>query len=690
MKFILRLLIGVILLCIVSSFNIVKIHPLHVPINFAKEKDIHETILSVKLNDDEIDYKFMLHISDYDLKYDRELLEDAWKYCQDGKVTRDWRVNEEYYYSCCQYSNHSKQIYSYSCPVPPFPNRDFLVDLSSDDIFPVYIKQFSNHSLTEWEYTQYNIEYIQTEKIFKTCHDLILWGVFVWSILCAIHIITSYINKWSNKYERVFTVSHILLTGFVLNYEISIFQQVPSSNQKDIFLFSILNTFYSLFLIYIPHHKDPDDPHSVEQRIPIEDIVFSFSLKILKHPITKQICSLFYITSFIFEIISIYFFSDFLRETYNLEFEILIIISTFKFIFKIIFLVGFLTAIYEVHVPVQINHDTGQLLQILPDSHYDRVISSFINNKKVKPEKENQNKILGVYDTKIKQIVPFQNTFLNGEIIGFQNVNIDNYTGILWPIGKIKKNKIEIYDSINKFKVYFLNIGYGHVFLPEQIDTNKNIIVYEHINDKLVRLGRIKDKFFFRDHYFLVSLITFIFKMIPEYVEDDYDVNVVEILRHTFHSFTKNIGIVYGYLYWGLFTTSIIIFYVYVIFFHNYTHILFVILQLIMLSVLSIFCINSGLYVKHDYENGLSEQTTSKNIYRGELEIHTQYVTKDLSHLLHMNYTKARNYLQTQFPMIQIEISPDNIPVLNDYNSNRIYLFYDESTNLISKTPYIG
>ena len=178
--------------------------------------------------------------------------------------------------------------------------------------------------------------------------------------------------------------------------------------------------------------------------------------------------------------------------------------------------------------------------------------------------------------------------------------------------------------------------------------------------------------------------------MIPEYVEDDYDVNVVEILRHTFHSFTKNIGIVYGYLYWGLFTTSIIIFYVYVIFFHNYTHILFVILQLIMLSVLSIFCINSGLYVKHDYENGLSEQTTSKNIYRGELEIHTQYVTKDLSHLLHMNYTKARNYLQTQFPMIQIEIIPDNIPVLNDYNSNRIYLFYDESTNLISKTPYIG
>ena len=54
------------------------------------------------------------------------------------------------------------------------------------------------------------------------------------------------------------------------------FGEVVPSIQKDIFLFSILNTFYSLFLIYIPHHKDPDDPHSIEQRIPVEDIMCFF------------------------------------------------------------------------------------------------------------------------------------------------------------------------------------------------------------------------------------------------------------------------------------------------------------------------------------------------------------------------------------------------------------------------------
>lgn len=691
MKFILRLLIGFVLFYSGFTFNVVNIHPLNIPINFAKEKEIHETILSVKLNENEIESKFMLHISDYNLKYDRELLEDAWKYCQDDKVTRDWRVHEEYYYSCCQYSQMSNNIYNYSCPIPPLPKRDFIVDLSSDDIFPIYIKRFLNVSLSEWRNTQYNMKYIQTEKIFKTGHDLILWSVFISTICCAIHIITSYINSWSNKYERSFTTFHILLTIMVLNYEIKMFREVTSSIQKDIFLFSILNTFYSLFLIYIPHHKDPDDPHSVEQRIPVEDIVFSFSLKLFKHPITKQICSLFYILSFVFEILSIYFFSDFLRETYDLEFEMLVVLSTFKFIFKIIFLVGFLTAIYEVHVPVQINHETGQLLQILPDSHYDRVISSFINNKKVKPEQKKENKMLGYYDKKIKQIVPFQNEFSNGEILGFQYVNIDNYSGMLWPIGKIKKNTIEIYDSSNKYKIYFLNIGYGHVFLPEHVDIKKNIIVYEYVNNKLVRLGRIKDRFFFRDHYFLVSMITFIFKMIPEYLEDDYDVNVVEILRHTFHSLTKNIGVVYGYFYWTSFTISITIFYIYVIFIHHYTNMLVYISQIILLTVLSVFCINSGLYIKHDYENESSTKTNSTDIYRGDnLEIQTEYVSEDLSNLLNMDYKKAVNYLQTRFPMIKLEIIPDNIPVLNDYDNNRIYLFYNEDTNLISKIPYIG
>lgn len=113
--------------------------------------------------------------------------------------------------------------------------------------------------------------------------------------------------------------------------------------------------------------------------------------------------------------------------------------------------------------------------------------------------------------------------------------------------------------------------------------------------------------------------------------------------------------------------------------------------QIILLTVLSVFCINSGLYIKHDYENESSTKTNSTNIYRGDnLEIQTEYVSEDLSNLLHMDYKKAVNYLKKRFPTIKLEIIPDNISVLNDYDNNRIYLFYNEDTNLISKIPYIG
>ena len=475
MKFILKMLLFIANFYVIDSYKIHGILPNKIPIDFAKEKEIHETILTIQLSESELNFQFMLHISDYDLRYDRELLEDAWVYCEPNKIARDWRVVEEYFYSCCKQIENKGFEYNYSCPVPPFPNRDILIDLFLDDTFPIYIKQFSNISLSKWEYSKYNMEYTQTEEIYKIIHDSIIWMIFLWTISCITYTFMIYINKWSNKYEIIFTVIHIFITGIIIYFETNTYINTSNESfQKDIFLFSLVNTFYSLFLIYIPHHGDPSDPHSIEQRVPVEDIVFKFSLKIFKHPITKQISSLFYIVSFIFEIISIYFICDFLRQKYDLSFEILVLISTFKFIFKLIFLVSFLTAIYEVHIPVQINNDTGQLLQILPESHYDRVLSSFITNKKVKPKNNEdlQNKMVGIYDRKIKQIIPFQNIFKNGEIIGFQNVNTE-YSGILWQIGRIKKNKINIYDSTKNKRIYFLNIGYGQVFLPDIIDSKK-------------------------------------------------------------------------------------------------------------------------------------------------------------------------------------------------------------------------
>jgi hypothetical protein len=458
-------------------------------------------------------------------------------------------------------------------------------------------------------------------------------------------------------------------------------------------------------LIYIPHHHNPEDPHSVEQRVPVEDIVFKFSLQLFKHPITKQICSLFYITSFICEVLSIYFVSDFLRTQYELELEILVFISTFKFLFKLTFLISFLTSIYEIHVPVKINNNTGQLLQILPESHYDRIITSFLNNKQIKPEIPVQNKMIGIYDEKTKQNVPFENNFQEGDIIGYQNIN-HIYKGLLWTIGRIKKNKIEIFSSSKKRKIYFLNIGYGYVFLPNEVNCNKNIIVYQYLNKKLIRIGRIKDRYFFQDHYFMISIITYVLNIIPDYLEEDYDVNVVEILRHTFQSLTNKIGKLYGYIYWTFFVITIFICTIYV-FVQNHTNIFFKIFQFIILGVLTIFSINSSLYIRNEEQKDIVISHNNK-IYRGEPQneytqneytqneytqneyTQNEYTQNNWSKFLNINYKQVLNYFQMNFPGLKVECIPDNISILNDYDEKRIILFYDINTNLISQVPKIG
>ena len=208
----------------------------------------------------------------------------------------------------------------------------------------------------------------------------------------------------------------------------------------------------------------------------------------------------------------------------------------------------------------------------------------------------------------------------------------------------------------------------------------KNIIVYEYINEKLVRIGRIKDRYFFQDHHFLISTITYILQLIPDYIEEDYDVNVIEILRHTFQSFTKNIGVMYGFVYWILFGITISFCFGYIILFHKYTNTLFYILQLILLLVLTVFCINSSLYIKNDYEELPQNTTVNKNIFRGEEGVintteysyNNQDEIETLSDLLNKDYNIGHNYIQKHFPSLKIECIPDNIEIFNDYDSNRI------------------
>ena len=58
--------------------------------------------------------------------------------------------------------------------------------------------------------------------------------------------------------------------------------------------------------------------------------------------------------------------------------------------------------------------------------------------------------------------------------------------------------------------------------------------------------------------------------------------------------------------------------------------------------------------------------------------------------MMNKEYKKSVNYFHIHFPTLKVECIPDNIEYLNDYDGNRVIIFYDIETNLITKIPVIG
>ena len=113
---------------------------------------------------------------------------------------------------------------------------------------------------------------------------------------------------------------------------------------------------------------------------------------------------------------------------------------------------------------------------------------------------------------------------------------------------------------------------------------------------------------------------------------------------------------------------------------------------MIILNVLTVFNISSSLYIKHDNQENIETKNNNiSEIHRGET-IKQYYFDQSLKwpNLLNTEYTKSVNYFQNNFPELKIEYIPDNVEYLNDFDNNRVMIFYDVETNLITKVPMIG
>ena len=192
------------------------------------------------------------------------------------------------------------------------------------------------------------------------------------------------LNLFSNRYPFATTILHLLSTIFCIIVEFSLFDETKEdmSNRGNNLLrqglsYSILTLFYSLFMIYIPGRKDPNDSKTEDQRIIINrKSKYYKCIKILKNKHTKEFFSCIFIMLTILQGWCLYSLIECFREYYDFSWETLIGVSIWYTILSIVFLVSFLTAIYEIKIPIKFDEKTGQMLQVLPETRLRRELAA--------------------------------------------------------------------------------------------------------------------------------------------------------------------------------------------------------------------------------------------------------------------------------------------------------------------------
>ena len=261
------------------------------------------------------------------------------------------------------------------------------------------------------------------------------------------------------------------------------------------------------------------------------------------------------------QIWSIYVIAYSFREHFQASWQIIGGLVIWYSIIFLLFLIAYLSAIYEVKIPIHFNSKTGQMINFIPQTRYRREIAAFNKDKNVIPLKNiigTNKSYIGIYENKNFVKLDY-NCIKEGEIIAIDNDNNNNFKFLFWKIGVLLDGNIIINNSVlkNQSKGYFCYKKYGIIELYNR-DMSKKIHLYKVVkvdnSDKysFVQYGCIKKGYIYTDYSFLVDSIAFIFKIIPDYTPD-YQYNAIENLRTEWHRITRNLGKNYGYLYFIFF-----------------------------------------------------------------------------------------------------------------------------------------
>ena len=543
--------------------NLLSISPENVDKEFSGQIDIHEVELEVENGYNNL----MLFIGTVILPYDREPFDSAYIYCQDksNQLVRDWVHQEEHYYSCCQYIKTNNSISKYICPIPPAEvNPDPFRTFITSDVKQVYLKQVSSNS--SWIKTDKTFTYLDTttsQGILRKCLTLFIVGSLS---LIFISTLMSNLNLFSNRYPFATTILHLLSTLFCILVEFALYDETEEddSGRGDILRqglnYSMLTLTYSLFMIYIPGRKDPTDPTSEEQRLTINRKSNYYNcIKLLKSKHAKEFFSIIFIGLTILQGWSLYSLLECFREYFDFSWEGLLGVAIWYSILSVVFLVSFLTAIYEIKIPIKFDEKTGQMLHVLPETRLRRELAAQNEIKKVKPDIENQQRYLVGFCDEDEIIHLDYDRIREGDIVSIDDdfTNYDNdFRYLIWRIGKIKNDEVIIDNKVlvSRRTIGCMNRKKGKIKLKyRDIKSKLKLYTVVKIDDtdryRFVKYGTLENGYIHQDYHLILQTIASVLKIIPDY-SPDYNYNVVENFRTEFQKLTKGCGKFYGIFYW--------------------------------------------------------------------------------------------------------------------------------------------
>jgi hypothetical protein len=643
----------------------------------------------------------MLLIEFLELHYDRMPETNGYRYCvgNQGKVVYDLSMLENFRYSCCIpiSDNNATLTKLYSCPIPSAKiNTDPFRTVVMEDYNQVLYKTVDSES--EWKDSNLKFTYKDILSIEGVIKKVIIISFVTTLCIVACSSLMGTINLGSNEYPLTTTILHILsvITGLIL--QLFILQKnsedttIRGKYMRSGLIFSTITLSYSLFLIYIPHKKSSEDPTSKEQRITITDesklskIVLFFKSRRIRN-FTSTIFGFLTLC----QIWSINALVEAFKEYFDAEWEVLICVVIWYSILSLIYLVAFLTAIYEVKVPVKFDEKTGEMLHVVPETRYRKEVNALRCSGTVNPDVCNDKNHLAGILKENKFLAQLNYDQLNvGDLVAIDDdyANSGNpYTFLFWKIGNLHRGNIILEKSVVTEKIIkgVIKKKYGNIELINREKTKNQIKVYKVVNidnskeHKFVEFGEIKGGYLYQEHDILLHSIAFFLKIIPDYTPD-YNYNVVENLRTEMHILTKNMGSSYGIIYWiALLTLSLTLFIYLSIFDLD-------VLSLLLIVIITFFSISVNIRVIH--KPRIRRQKNYRNMKITFPKIKTRSVTKkkenkyyvDRKWLSSLEYCKIQNNFQI-IPEFQLK----HIYFTTEMINNRYYrIQYPRNCNLLS------